>query len=72
MSTTLTIRIDDALAEKLEHVVKTSDRTCGDIIRGAGRRQLAIAMLEEVREELVPMAEEKGIYTDEDVFREPS
>lgn len=72
MSTTLTIRIDDALAEKLEHVSKASGRTRSDIIRDALRRQLAIAMLEEVREELVPLAEKKGIYTDEDVFRELS
>ena len=70
MSTSLTIRLDEKLAQKLNHVAERSGRTRSDIIRDALRRQLAIAILDEVREELVPLAEERGIYTDEDVFRE--
>ena len=35
-------------------------------------RQLAIAMLDAVRKELVPLAEARGWLTDEDVFREIS
>jgi len=70
MSKTLTIRLDEKLAQKLNHVAERSGRTRSDIIRDALRRQLAIAILDEVREELVPLAEERGIYTDEDVFRE--
>ena len=72
MSTTLTVRLDDKLAQKLDHVAKRSGRTRSDIIRDALRRQLAIAILDELREELVPLAEKMGIYTDEDVFRELS
>ena len=70
MTTTITIRLDEKLTQKLNHVVERSGRTRSDIIRDALRRQLAIAILDEVREELVPLAEERGIYTDEDVFRE--
>ena len=72
MSNTITVRLDDKLAQKLDHVADRSGRTKSDVIRDALRRQLAIAILEEVREELVPLAEKKGIYTDEDVFRELS
>lgn len=72
MSTSLTIRLDDKLAQKLDHVAERSGRTRSDIIRDALRRQLAIAILEEVREELVPLAEKHGWYTDEDVFRDIS
>ena len=72
MSTTLTVRLDEKLAETLDHVAKRTNRTRSDVARDALRRQLAIAMLDEIREELVPLAEEKGIYTDEDVFREIS
>ncbi len=72
MSNTITIRLDDKLANKLDHVAKHTGRTKSDVIRDALRRQLAIAILDEVREELVPLAEKKGIFTDEDVFRELS
>ncbi len=72
MSTTITLRLDDKLAQKLDHVVKRTGRTRSDVVRDALRRQLAIAILDEVREELVPLAEKQGIYTDEDVFREIS
>ncbi len=72
MSKTLTLRLDDKLAQKLDHVAKRTGRTRSDVVRDALRRQLAIAILDEVREELVPLAEKQGIYTDEDVFRELS
>jgi len=72
MSTTLTIRLDDKLAQKLNHVAERSGRTRSDILRDALRRQLAIAMLDEVREELVPLAEKHGWFTDEDVFNDVS
>jgi len=72
MSTTVTIRLDEKLAQKLDHVAERSGRTRSDIIRDALRRQLAIAILDEIREELVPLAEKRGVYTDEDVFRELS
>jgi len=72
MSNTISIRLDDKLANKLDHVANRTGRTKSDVIRDALRRQLAIALLDEVREELVPLAEKKGIYTDEDVFRELS
>ena len=72
MSKTITIRLDDKLAKKLDHVAEHSGRTKSDVIRDALRRQLSIAILDEVREELVPLAEKHGWYTDEDVFREIS
>ena len=72
MSNTITVRLDEKLAKKLAHVAERSGRTRSDVIRDALRRQLAIAILDEVREELVPLAEKQGIYTDEDVFRKLS
>jgi predicted transcriptional regulator len=72
MSNTVTVRLDEKLAQKLHHVAEHSGRTKSEVIRDALRRQLAIAMLDEVREELVPVAEKRGWYTDEDVFRDIS
>ena len=72
VSNTITIRLDEKLAKKLAHVAERSGRTRSDVIRDALRRQLAITILDEVREKLVPLAEKQGIYTDEDVFRKLS
>ena len=72
MPKTITIRLDDKLAQKLDHVAERSGRTRSDILRDALRRQLAIAILDEVREELVPLAEKHGWFTDEDVFNDVS
>jgi predicted transcriptional regulator len=72
MSTTLTIRLDDELAQSLEQAATGSGRTRSEVVRDALRRQLAISALDEVREQLVPLAEAHGWLTDEDVFRDVS
>jgi predicted transcriptional regulator len=72
MSTTFTLRLDDDLASTLNRVVQLTGRTRSDIVRDALRRQLAIAMLDEVRRQAVPRAEAIGWLTDEDVFRDVS
>ena len=69
MSKTITIRLDDRLAEMLDLVLDGTEETKSQIIRDALRRQLSIRLLNQVREELVPRARELGLYTDEDVFR---
>jgi predicted transcriptional regulator len=72
MSKTLTIRLDDDLADTLDRVVQLTGRKRSDVVRDAMRRQLAIATLDAVRKELVPLAEARGWLTDEDVFRDIS
>jgi len=68
MSKTITIRLDDTLAEMLDHVTAGTGRTKSEVIRKALHGQLSIEMLDLIRQELVPRAEEMGLYTDEDVF----
>jgi predicted transcriptional regulator len=68
MSKTITIRLDDKLAEMLELVLDGAQETKSQIIRDALRRQLSIRLLDQVRDELVPLARKQGIFTDEDVF----
>ena len=72
MSTTLTIRLDDELSQSLDQAASNSGRTRSEVVRDALRRQLAISALDEVREQLVPLAEAHGWLTDEDVFRDVS
>jgi predicted transcriptional regulator len=69
MSTTLTIRIDDALERELKQLAAATHRPKGDIVREALRRQLALTRFRAVREDLLPLAERSGYLVDEDVFK---
>jgi len=69
MSTTLSIRIDDALERELERAAKAAHRPKGDIVREALRRQLALGRFRAVRGEVLPLAEQSRFLTDEDVFK---
>ena len=68
MSKTITIRLDDQLGEMLDHVAEHTGRSRSEIMRDALGRRLSIELLDLAREKLVPLARERGVYTDEDVF----
>ncbi len=53
-----------ARTRRAEH----TSRTKSDVIRDCLRRQLSVEIMKLVRQDLVPLAEKQGIYTDEDVF----
>jgi len=72
MSATLTIRIDDVLERELKQYAAATHRPKGDIVREALRRQLALVRFRAVREEVMPLAEQSGMLTDEDVFKATS
>ena len=72
MSTSLTIRLDDQLSQSLDKAATGSGRSRSEVVRDALRRQLAISAIDEVRKQLVPLAEAHGWLTDEDVFRDVS
>lgn len=69
MGATLSIRIDDTLERELALVAKAMRRPKGDIVRDALRRQLALAKFRTVRTDVMPLAEQAGFLTDEDVFK---
>ena len=69
---TLTIRLDDELDAELRDMVARTGTGKSAFVRGAVRRQLAIARLEELRRRVAPFAEAQGWLTDEDVFDEVS
>lgn len=72
MSTTLTVRIDDALERELTMAADAAHRPKGDIVREALRRQLALNKFRQTRAQLLPLAEQAGYLTDEDVFKDIS
>ncbi len=69
MSATLTIRIDDALERELTQAANAAHRPKGDIVREALRRQLTLNKFRQLRTQIMPLAEQAGFLTDEDVFK---
>jgi len=69
MSATLSIRIDDELERELALAAKAAHRPKGHIVREALRRQLALGRFRALRKEVMPLAEQSGFLTDEDVFK---
>ena len=69
---TLTITLDERLEADLREVVACTGSRRTDFAREALRRQIALAKLELLRQELAPYAQACGWSTDEDVFRDVS
>ena len=67
-TTSVTIRLDAKLQRELARMSRQLGRSRSEVIRDALRRQLALVKFEQIRRGLLPLAEAKGIITDEDVF----
>ena len=62
----LTIRLDEE--QELEAACSQTDRSRGEIVRDALRRQLQLMRFERLRREALPFGEAAGWISDEDVF----
>jgi predicted transcriptional regulator len=71
-TSTITIRLDDALERQLDQACARTGRTRSDLARDALRRQLALLRFERLRRRVLPLAESQGYLTDDDVFRDVS
>ena len=69
MRSSLTIRLDPELKRQLDRMATATGRSRSDLVRDALRRQFALTQFEQLRRQLVPLAEARGYLTDEDVFR---
>lgn len=67
-SATLTIRIDPQMAHLLDEMGRETNQSRSDIARDALRRQLRLTRFDAARKRLMPLAEDQGILTDDDVF----
>lgn len=72
MKTAITVRLDKDLDKRLDEVSRRSGRSRSEVVRDALRRQLALLDFEQLREQIMPFAEEQGYLTDDDVFRDVS
>jgi predicted transcriptional regulator len=66
---TVTIRLYAKLQRDLDRLSRQLGRSRSDLVRDAVRRQIALLRFEQIRRELLPLAEAQGILTDEDVFK---
>lgn len=71
-TSTITIRLDDALGRALDQACARTGRTRSELARDALRRQLALLRFERLRKRTLPLAESQGYLTDEDIFRDVS
>ena len=72
MRESVTISLTTWLKERLDQTVKRGQMNRSDVVREALRDYFAREDLQRIRRNMIPIAETKGIFTDEDVFREIS
>ena len=68
MSETITISLPGSMKEKLDQLIKREHLNRSDVVREALRQYFARQEFRRLRGLMVPEAERRGIYTDEDVF----
>jgi predicted DNA-binding protein len=66
---TLTIRIPDEFQQALLKISAEEKKTVSDLVRESIQKLIKIESFRIVRNRMIPSAENKGIVTDEDVFR---
>ncbi len=69
MKSTLTVSLPRSMQGELDAVARRAGKSRAAFVRDAVRRQLAIARFRALRARLVPLAQARGIHTDEDVFK---
>lgn len=69
MEEVLTIRVPKGTRRKLEKRARAEKLTLSQYVRRALAAEQFLGAFESARADLVPQARNKGIYTDEDVFK---
>jgi len=72
MRETITISIPKSIKQKLDRMVKEEHLNRSDIVREALRQYFTRQEFRRLRQLMIPEAESRGFYTDEDVFRNVS
>ena len=72
MRETITISLPGSLRKKLDRTIKEEHLNRSDVVREALRRYFSIREFRRLRGTLIPLAEERNLFTDEDVFRQVS
>jgi predicted transcriptional regulator len=72
MSETLTVRIPESMRIELIEISKEQKKSVSDLVRESLKKFIAVQRFRKIRKMVMPFAEKRGIFTDEDVFNEIS
>lgn len=72
MRETVSISLPEEIKAALDEAVAEEGISRSDLVRQALRDYLFVRQFRRLRQELIPHAEEHGIYSDEDVFKRVS
>jgi metal-responsive CopG/Arc/MetJ family transcriptional regulator len=65
----ISVSLPEGLRAELDRLTEADGTSRSGVVREALREYLFARQLRTLRQELMPYAEDQGIYTDEDVFR---
>ena len=69
---TITISLPGFLRRELDRAVKQEHANRSDVIREALRQFFAVREFRQLRRQMIPLAEKRGLFRDEDVFKQVS
>lgn len=69
MKGSLTVSLPPDISRELDALVKRTGKSRSEVVREAVRRQISLERFRALREKLVPKAQARGLYTDDDVFK---
>ena len=69
MKGSLTVSLPPDISSELDALVKRTGKSRSEVEREAVRRQISLERFRALREKLVPKAQARGLYTDDDVFK---
>ena len=72
MEEIITIRVPKGTRRQLERLAKARRVTVSQLVRKAIDVERLLSSLDDARASLVPVARRKGVFTDEDVFKQIS
>jgi len=72
MEEIITIRVPKGTRRQLERLAKARRLTVSQLVRRAIDIERLLSSLDDARASLVPVARRKGVFTDEDVFKQIS
>ena len=69
MKASLNVSLPPDISSELDALVKRTGKSRSEVVREAVRGQISLERFRALREKLVPKAQERGLYTDDDVFK---
>lgn len=69
MGDSLIVSLPREIRKELDALVKRTGKTRNELVREAVRRQISLERFRALRERLVPKAQTRGLFTDDDVLK---